>query len=192
MLSRARSRYRVTPGVARTDLEESLRKMRVRQFVVTSDLSTRIDGRPRAGAREPLDPGIAVWWFDRTGARRVIACDQWRTTYENMRAICLTLEALRQVERSGASQLLDRTMQAFAAKLLGSGDASSAAHTWWFARLGLETWPPSDGDVTAAYRRLAKVEHPDVGGNAEKFRELALAFGAAREWLAGREREAAQ
>ena len=42
--------------------------------------------------------------------------------------------------------------------------------------LGLTDVPPSEKEVKAAYRKQAKIHHPDKGGNADAFRELQLAY----------------
>ena len=44
-----------------------------------------------------------------------------------------------------------------------------------YARLGVEKGA-SDGDIKRAYRRLALVNHPDKGGDADAFKEIAEAY----------------
>jgi hypothetical protein len=48
--------------------------------------------------------------------------------------------------------------------------------------LGL-TWPCTMADVTRAYRTLAKVVHPDVGGSTADFQALHEAYGTALAWV---------
>lgn len=147
--------------------------------MVSSNLPLRLDGLPLAGAREPReDPGIALWWVERkTGATRVLACDMWLTTRENMRAVGLALMALRQLERSGSTQILDRTMQTFASKGL------PAPKPEWVYTLGLVDYPPSVAHVEDAFRARSKIAHPDAGGSHELFIELTAARDAALAWL---------
>jgi hypothetical protein len=45
----------------------------------------------------------------------VLACDQFNAVRLNMEAICLTLKAIRQIERCGTSSLLERAFKGFAA-----------------------------------------------------------------------------
>ncbi len=42
--------------------------------------------------------------------------------------------------------------------------------------LNLERMPKSEAEIKKAYRALAKIHHPDVGGDEENFREITLAY----------------
>lgn len=64
----------------------------------------RLDGWPRSNARVPDHPGIELSFTDRDGQRQVYATDTYAYWQHNVRAIALTLEALRAVDRYGASQ----------------------------------------------------------------------------------------
>lgn len=60
----------------------------------------------------------ALRWINRQTDQRfehVIACDQFREVRLNMAAIVMTLRAIRQIERCGASSLLERAFRGFAA-----------------------------------------------------------------------------
>lgn len=177
---RLRSKYNVTFGAAADGVACSLSKLGAGRLVVTSDVPLRIDGKPRADAREPADPGIAVWWVHRaSGQVRTMACDAWETRRENLRAIGLALEGLRAIERSKSTSILDRAMQSFNVPALPAG------RPWFCDVLELAHWPASDAEITAAYRVRVKVVHPDQGGNAEKFYELNRAELAARAQIGG-------
>lgn len=73
-------------------VENELQRWGIRQFIVS-----RNNQRIYAG-----DPGVAVWWNDKKGELRVLACDRWDKLADNMRAIHLTLDAMRALERWGA------------------------------------------------------------------------------------------
>jgi hypothetical protein len=62
------------------------------------------------------DAGLA-WIQQREGQafNKVLACDQFREVRLNMAAIAMTLKAIRQIERCGATSLLDRMFKGFAA-----------------------------------------------------------------------------
>ena len=45
--------------------------------------------------------------------------------------------------------------------------------------LGLEVFPSSEKEIKAAYRKQAKIHHPDIGGNSSKFREVQMAYESA-------------
>ena len=170
---RRSSRYEVGFTVARDHLLRELRRSGASGVVLSPNIPLRRDGLPYADWREPDDPGIAVYWHDRRNSARVIACDVWRTVRENLRAVGLTLESLRQIERSGASELLERAFSGFARL----PETTQARDCWTV--LGL---PPgtSREQVTARYRELAGTLHPDRGGTHAAMIELNQAYDQAR------------
>ena len=50
----------------------------------------------------------------------------------------------------------------------------------WLPDLGL-IWPCTQGDIKQAFRKLALVTHPDMGGNAEAFIRVKRAYDALKE-----------
>jgi len=60
----------------------------------------RLDGLPRANARQPLHPGVEVSFATRKG-RMAYATDVCAYWQHNVRSIALGLEALRAVDRYG-------------------------------------------------------------------------------------------
>lgn len=191
---RRRSVYKVTEDKAGRQLEKSLLLLGAADHVITTDKPTRRDGRPMASARTPDDPGVAVWWvsrdeLDRAARERrepraqVLACDQWETTRENLRAIGLAVDALRALSRAGATQILDRAVAAFEAPQLGAG------RPWWATVLDLEL-PTSSGAISGAFKREALRRHPDQGGRAEDWHELQSAYKAALASLNGNAQQA--
>lgn len=160
---------------------QQLKLLGALDVVISSDLQLRLDGLPLTKQREPADPGVAVYWCTRT-ERRVIACDVWTTTRENLRAIGLTVEALRQIERAGATQVLDRAYQGLAALPPGPtanpfGDYFASGWRQVFGFSPTETVTAEQ--LRQRYRRLVKARHPDLGGTTEQFRELESAWMAA-------------
>lgn len=63
----------------------------------------RMDGMPRANAREPMHPGVEISFNSKFGrlAYSTDVCELWK---HNVRSIGLGLEALRAVDRYGISQ----------------------------------------------------------------------------------------
>lgn len=114
----------------------------------------------RSGA-EPRDAGVAVY-FDLKGARKVFASDRWSRVRDNVRAIAKTIEALRGMERWGASDMLERAFTGF--------DALPPPASCW-SILGLAPGASAD-KVSAAYRDKAKRAHPDHGGTEAAMAEL--------------------
>jgi hypothetical protein len=184
---RKTSEYKVDFGRARDEVVRELRLLGAvtSTIVISSNIPTRRDGLPYSGMAEPHDPGIAVYWsvrrYDRAASRdtlieRTIACDVWRRTRENMRALSLAIGALRMLERTGTSEILDRAFTGFAAL----PPASNGSRAWWEV-LGFQS--PIALDVAEdAYRRGAREHHPDIaGGSHEMMVELNRAIEEARK-----------
>lgn len=62
-----------------------------------------LDGQPRADVRAFIHPGVEIS-FDSRHGRQTYATDQYGDWQDNVRAIALSLEALRAVERWGVSK----------------------------------------------------------------------------------------
>src|ERR1700759_3794368 len=159
------TRYSVTLAKARDDVMHSLAAMDAVERIISSNVPIRRDGLPAAGCPEPRDPGVAVDWARRVkGAiqHHVIACDQWATVRDNMRACGLALEGLRAIARSGASQVLDRAYTGFAALPAHAGSSH------WREVLGVAaTGSLSRAQLKDAYEAMALRVHPDRGGSSE-------------------------
>ncbi len=168
---RKSSRYEVSFATARDQL---LRELRLassgfsssRDIVLSTNVPTRRDGLPYADMREPQDPGAAVYWTSRKGEPMALACDTWRTVRENVRALGLAIESLRQLERCGASAILDRAYSGF--KRL-----PAPADPW--AVLGVRRGASRD-ELTARLRELAREHHPDKGGSSETMSRINAAY----------------
>jgi hypothetical protein len=180
---RKSSRYKVTFARARDEVLHSLQLMGVRDYnvIISSNVPLRRDGLPLANMREPDDVGIAVYWSNHKQERRVIACDKWRTVRENLRAVNLALEALRMLERTGSSEILNRAFTGFAAL-----PPASAAEEDWRAVLKLRGMAVTSADIEESYRELAKEAHPDSGGDHDAMVRLNQARDAALKFLGAR------
>lgn len=168
----------VPDAVARV-LEELDRMGIDRQDVIVStNVRTRLDGLPRGGEREPADSGAAVYWQDRSGARRVLAIDQYVRVADNLAAIAATLEALRAVERHGGAVILERAFTGFTA-LPAPGAATART---WRQVFGLQPGQtPTAAQLREIYRRRASDHHPDKGGTNGGMAELNVAYEQARQ-----------
>lgn len=160
------SKYEVTFLKARDELVRELGLGRCKHVVVSTNVPLRRDGIPLAGQREPEDPGVAVYWTDKNGKPRVIACDVWRTVRENLRAVGLAYASLRQIERTGASELLERAFQGFA--------RLPAAEDCWTV-LGVERGASRER-LTQRLRELALLHHPDRGGTVAQMARINQAY----------------
>jgi hypothetical protein len=155
------------------------------QIVITSNLPLRHDRLPYANASDGGEPGVAVWWVEK-GRERVLACDRWRTAALNLRAIDLTLEALRGLERWGASEVVERAFAGFAA--LPPGAPPAPVHRSWREVLGMvemQHLAPEDqlAIAKARHRRLIREAHPDLGGDGVDAAALNAALAEAEREL---------
>jgi len=156
---------------------ESLERMGISRddVVISTNIPTRLDGMPRSGAKEPDDPGAAVYW--RSGYKapmRCMAIDRYTATADNLAAIAATLEAMRAIERHGGAEILDRTFTGFAA--LSDGSKRS-----WREVLCITAPNPVVLDIEEAFKKLARIHHPDAGGDAARFQELVAARDEAKK-----------
>lgn len=171
---RQRARFDTTFAVARDALFEEVRRLGGRWPVLSSDIPLRRDGRPYASARPPTDPGAAIY-FEFDGQQVVFACDRWDRVRDNIQAIRKTVEALRGIERWGASDMLRRAFSAFRALPFAAGEMDD-----WRDVLAAHDCA-TFAEVEQCFRRQAARHHPDKGGNVEAFRALVRARAQARE-----------
>lgn len=174
---RVEAPYTVTFDKARRDLHNELRLLGARHVVLSTNIPLRKDGQPYAGWREPEDPGVAVYWTLK-GKPQVMACDKWNKVRYNMRAVGLAVSALRQLNRTGASEILERAFQGFNAL------PSQGGEEHWRATLGFEpNQPVTRAMLQKRFRELARQHHPDQGGSDEQFLKLHRAFEKACDEL---------
>jgi hypothetical protein len=164
-------------GRIRQLLFAELRKMSVTSFVVSSNVAIRKDGLPYANQRQPDDPGV-VLYFTRKGVDIAIACDTWTTTDANLRAIGLTIEAIRGMERWGTEEMVDRAFTGF--KALPEAIITPLPRQDWFDFLGVQP-TANRQEIKRAYQNLAKAYHPDSGGSNNQFVELTKAYNTGME-----------
>lgn len=146
-------------------------------IVISTNVKTRLDGLPRSDQKAPDDPGVAVYWQTRAGARRVMAIDRYSKVADNLAAVAATLDAMRAIERHGGAQILDRAFTGFAAL------AAPAAARTWREVLGVAADVGDMAIVRAAYRVLASRHHPDKGGSHEAMAKINAAMKAAESEL---------
>jgi hypothetical protein len=170
-LTIAEGRKRVLEQLARMGLTRD-------DVVISANLVLRMDGEPRSDQKAPADPGVAVYWQEASGARRVMAIDQYTLVQDNLAAIAATLDAMRAIERHGGAMILERAFTGFAAL-----PAPGAKREWWEV-LGIDRSATVEA-IRGAYRVLASKHHPDKpGGSHEKMAELNAAQEAALQGCA--------
>jgi hypothetical protein len=146
-------------------LLEELRKTKADGIIVSTSVPLRRDGLPLSKPPVDGDPGAAVY-FKKNGKDFVIACDRFTTVESNLRAITLTLSALRGIDRWGSSVMLER---------LFTGFAALPSRKSWNEVLGVPR-SASSKEVQAAYRLLAGRNHPDKGGDPDTFTQIVRAY----------------
>jgi hypothetical protein len=148
-------------------LFRELELMGARHIVLSTNCELRRDGKPRAD-REPHDPGVAVY-FEYKKKPMTFACDRWSLVRDNIQAVRKTIEALRGIERWGASDMMERAFTGFTAL----PDQTNGA---WWAVLGVDR-DASPAIVEAAYRAKRSESHPDKpGGSHDAFVRITEAW----------------
>jgi hypothetical protein len=140
-----------------------------RDVILSTNISLRQDGLPYANQPQPDDPGVAVY-FRFKDKPMVFACDKHTNVKDNVRAIGKTIEALRGIERWGASDMMERAFTGFQALPPPEGKEP------WFLVLQLPESSPASV-VEAQYRRLRSAYHPDKPhGDSAQFRRVQQAY----------------
>jgi hypothetical protein len=159
-------------------LEYELRALKATDVLIEAGFSLaqiRNDGWPRGG-QEPNHAGV-VLYFKRGADTLRFACGTYRTWRQNLHAVMLTLEALRAIDRYGATSGHE---QYTGFKQLPPGTESvwsvDSAATWLAART---PWVKDGAAIIddydtyrRAYRESAASLHPDRGGSTELFQAL--------------------
>lgn len=177
---KSRERVGVRLGVDRILAELGRFGIQSGDVIVSSNVRVRLDGLPRAGEREPDDPGVAVYWTEWNNAKRVMAIDRYDRVADNLVAVARTIEAMRTIERHGGAVILDRAFSGFAAL----PSPISASKPWrdvlGFTESGSAT---TKDNVEYAYRKKRGEVHPDrTGGDSKAFLAVEEAYEqAARE-----------
>ena len=96
----ANNQFKGTLGKYREDLYDELGRLWAKKQIVSSNISTRGDGKLYATFREPSDPGVAVY-FEWRDKQMCFACDKFVTVAQNIRAITLTIGAIRAGSNAG-------------------------------------------------------------------------------------------
>jgi hypothetical protein len=165
--NREHSRFKTGFGAARNLLFAELARMGARKVILSTSVPLRNDGLPRANMRpDNGDSGVAVY-FQRNGRDMVFACDKYRDTCDNIYAIAKTIDAMRGIERWGASDMMERAFSGFKAL------AAPTTRDWWDVLMVRRD--SSREAIEANFRSLLKTRHPDAGGSHEAMAELNMA-----------------
>lgn len=165
---RARSAFRTTLETAAKDAARNLRNFGASDITITSNVKSDIAGTSTLVGQ---DPGVAVW-FTKNKRQMCFCCDLYIDVMSNIRAIGLSIAALRDLERYNA-QMFEQMMNVnnFDALPAQAGDGV----TMYFSGCR------SRSEVDAKWRDLAKVHHPDVGGDSDLMAEINRQYENAKQ-----------
>ena len=157
-------------------LEYELERLDAEACVISlalNDGDIRIDGWPKAKAR-PLHAGVILQFEGRYG-RQSFVCDTYALWQHNVHAIMLTLEALRAVDRYGATRG-GQQYEGFRPELEAAPDypttrAQALDVLQMAAGVPFDRRLPElpDGSVRHLVKRALLTSHPDQGGSEESF-----------------------
>jgi hypothetical protein len=167
---RENSRFETSFAVARDQTLKEIKLLRGRSVVISTNVSLRRDGLPLAGQRNPDDPGVAVYFLDKNGKQKCIACDRYKKVECNIQAISKTIGALRGIDRWGTGDMVEAAFAGFTAL----PPKPAGPRPWWVVfdcpAHTMTAW------VLQEYRNLAMKFHPDRGGSNQQMAELNAAF----------------
>lgn len=175
-----KSQFSTGMDKATRGLLEEVRKLSGKLPVISSNAQYRLDGMPYARQSNFGDTGVAVY-FERKGKPMVFACDRYWTLAENIHAIAKTIEALRSIERWGASDMMERAFTGFTAL---PAPIVAGMKRPWREVLEYGNGPANADEIKRNYRILARNFHPDHGGDAAKMTELNVARDEALQEVA--------
>lgn len=160
-------RFQVTAYEAMQHVKNQLRLWGVYSAVVGTGLDILVRKRepawswPSAGR----NPAIAVAINRHRQPPFTLALDKYAKPSANLRAIGLTIEAMRSIDRYGADEILGQMVK---------GLALPHPEDCW-SILGVKPGCTRN-DIKIRYRALAQRHHPDAGGTHAAFARIAQAY----------------
>ena len=150
------------------DLERELKHLGARDIVIQAYFrreDIRNDGWPRSSAPKPTDPGVIVGFAKSKGEEISFPCDTYLTYESNLRAISLTLSALRAIDRYGVTQHGEQYKGW--AKLPPAPDRMKVEDAVQFIVLHTGIFPSNRDLLQDAYRAAARKLHPDTANGSD-------------------------
>lgn len=165
----AAARFDTPLPTATAALAWELERMGATDVVISSNGELQRNGQFRANQPRLDDTGVAVY-FTLNGRQSCIPCDRWKRLQDNVQAVRLMVGALRGLDRWGQVGVVSAAFAGFEA--LPAGGSSGAG--WWDV-LDVPASASRD-EIDAAYRRLARMHHPDLGGDEARMQQVSAAY----------------
>lgn len=171
---RKKAKFKASYGDTMTLLKRELDHLRAKAIVLLMALhpgEIRRDGRPYADAK-PKHPGVILCFESQQGAMRY-PCDAFDYWTDNLRAIALSLECLRTVDRYGVTRRGEQYTGwlRLPPPAAASDEIRNRDDVNKFLLRILGALP--HGTTFEEAFRMAEVKlHPDRGGNAADFKKV--------------------
>jgi hypothetical protein len=168
--NRKKAPFGVTYAKLLDDLERELKHLNARDIIIQAYLTReqiRNDGWPRSSER-PSEPGIILSFMNREKEEISFPCDTYVNWDSNLRAVSLTLTALRAIDRCGVTQHAEQYKGW--AKLPPAPEKTSIDDAIQFLLLHSGIYPRDSDTLKDAYRAAARKLHPDnaqTGSNGQ-------------------------
>lgn len=179
--TRSRSLFKASFSATMALLERELAHLQVRAAVLQLDVDRedfRLDGSLRAHAKHH-SPAVALAFSHRKHGELVYPCDTYATWQENMRAIALSLAALRTVDRYGVTSRGEQYTgwARLPAPAAQQGEFRSHQEAFDFLRgVGVAVPNPiTPAEVEPVLRAAEFKTHPDKGGDPDVFKRVQAA-----------------
>lgn len=178
--ARGASRFKSTYGKTLLLLDAELRHLRAKEVVIQAgfhERDIRLDGLPRSDARNPIHPGVILTFQSKHGPIS-FPCDTYSSWEDNLRAIALSLENLRAVDRYGVTKRAEqyRGWQALPAPGDVMPYSRDEAIEVVLRLSGFATIDTPEA-CEAAYKKAALKVHPDRNnGKDTEFKKLQAAM----------------
>jgi len=138
-------------------IRAEVKRLGAAYLVISSNIPLQKNGDPYSVPKRLTDPGVAVY-FQLDGKPYALPCDKWNAVEDNLWAIGKYIEAMRGMLRWGVGSV-NQQFAGFRALETGYTEA------WWEV-LGCDR-KSSLQTINERYYFLAKLEHPDMGGEHE-------------------------
>lgn len=190
---RGRGTFKATWTETQAMLRLELDRLHAHNVVLAADFTEadlKADGLPRANARQPQFPGVEIF-FDSVHGPLVYGTDTHVFWQHNVRAIALSLQALRSVDRYGVTRASEQykgwrvlTAGPVEHTLPGGMTRHEAAlfvaqHSGRVDVAATAAMIEDSREIAISYARTAaKRLHPDAGGSSALFDQLQRAKAA--------------